>query len=50
MLECPFGFTRLLVTKLFATLMATENVKIYEALVELGTFQTLLVSDFYYYY
>ncbi|XP_012342045.1 serine/threonine-protein phosphatase 6 regulatory subunit 3 isoform X1 [Apis florea] len=47
-LECPFGFTRLLVTKLFATLMATENVKIYEALVELGTFQTLLDLFFKY--
>lgn len=45
-LECPVGITRLYVAKLFTTLMATENVKVYEALVELGTFQTLLVSEF----
>lgn len=46
MLECPVGITRLYVAKLFTTLMATENVKVYEALVGLGTFQTLLVSEF----
>ncbi|CAK9802611.1 Serine/threonine-protein phosphatase 6 regulatory subunit 3 [Anthophora plagiata] len=47
-LECPVGITRLHVTKLFTTLMATENVKIYETLVELGTFQTLLDLFFKY--
>lgn len=46
-LECPVGITRLHVAKLFTTLMTTENVKVYEALVELGTFQTLLVSKFH---
>lgn len=43
-LECPLGNTRLHVAKLFTALMATENAKVYETLVELGTFQTLLVS------
>lgn len=47
-LECPVGITRLHVAKLFTTLMATENVKVYEALVELGTFQTLLDLFFKY--
>ncbi|XP_017753161.1 PREDICTED: serine/threonine-protein phosphatase 6 regulatory subunit 3 isoform X2 [Eufriesea mexicana] len=47
-LECPVGLTRLHVAKLFTTLMTTENVKVYEALVELGTFQTLLDLFFKY--
>ncbi|XP_033183135.1 phosphatase 6 regulatory subunit 1-like protein fmt [Bombus vancouverensis nearcticus] len=47
-LECPVGITRLHVAKLFTTLMATENVKVYGALVELGTFQTLLDLFFKY--
>ncbi|KOX78430.1 Serine/threonine-protein phosphatase 6 regulatory subunit 3 [Melipona quadrifasciata] len=47
-LECPVGITRLHVAKLFTTLMATENVKVYEALIELGTFQTLLDLFFKY--
>lgn len=47
-LECPVGITRLHVAKLFVTLMATDNVKVYETLVELGTFQTLLDLFFKY--
>ncbi|XP_017892342.1 serine/threonine-protein phosphatase 6 regulatory subunit 3 isoform X2 [Ceratina calcarata] len=47
-LECPVGITRLHVAKLFVTLMATDNEKIYETLVELGTFQTLLDLFFRY--
>ncbi|XP_029047430.1 serine/threonine-protein phosphatase 6 regulatory subunit 3 isoform X2 [Osmia bicornis bicornis] len=47
-LECPLGNTRLHVAKLFTTLMTTDNVKIYESLVELGTFQTLLDLFFKY--
>lgn len=47
-LECPVGFTRLHVAKLFTTLMATENAKVYETLVELGTFQALLDLFFKY--
>nr|XP_003708528.1 PREDICTED: serine/threonine-protein phosphatase 6 regulatory subunit 3 isoform X1 [Megachile rotundata]XP_012152984.1 PREDICTED: serine/threonine-protein phosphatase 6 regulatory subunit 3 isoform X1 [Megachile rotundata] len=47
-LKCPLGNTRLHVAKLFTTLMTTENVKIYESLVELGTFQTLLDLFFKY--
>ncbi|XP_076622483.1 phosphatase 6 regulatory subunit 1-like protein fmt isoform X2 [Colletes latitarsis] len=48
MLECPLGNTRIHVAKLFTALMTTENVKIYETLVELGTFQTLLDLFFTY--
>ncbi|XP_076764338.1 phosphatase 6 regulatory subunit 1-like protein fmt [Xylocopa sonorina] len=47
-LECPVGITRLHVAKLFVALMATENVKVYETLVELGTFNTLLDLFFKY--
>ncbi|KOC61525.1 Serine/threonine-protein phosphatase 6 regulatory subunit 3 [Habropoda laboriosa] len=47
-LECPVGITRLHVTKLFTTLMATECVGIYETLIDLGTFQTLLDLFFKY--
>lgn len=46
-LDCPVGITRLNVAKLFMKLLATENVKIYETLVKLGTFQTLLVNTNY---
>ncbi|XP_053971363.1 serine/threonine-protein phosphatase 6 regulatory subunit 3 [Hylaeus anthracinus] len=47
-LECPLGNTRIHVAKLFTALMTVENVKIYETLVELGTFQTLLDLFFTY--
>nr|XP_031828128.1 serine/threonine-protein phosphatase 6 regulatory subunit 3-like [Nomia melanderi] len=47
-LECPLGNTRIHVAKLFTALLTVENVKIYETLVELGTFQTLLDLFFKY--
>ncbi|XP_033328291.2 phosphatase 6 regulatory subunit 1-like protein fmt [Megalopta genalis] len=47
-LDCPLGNTRIHVAKLFAALLTVENVKIYETLVELGTFQTLLDLFFKY--
>lgn len=47
-LECPLGNTRIHVAKLFTALMSTENGKILETLVELGTFQTLLDLFFKY--
>ncbi|XP_076286850.1 phosphatase 6 regulatory subunit 1-like protein fmt [Lasioglossum baleicum] len=47
-LECPLGNTRIHVAKLFAALLTVENVKIYETLIELGTFQTLLDLFFKY--
>lgn len=43
-LDCPLGKTRLHVARLLMALLSTENIKIHEALVDLGTFQTLLVS------
>lgn len=47
-LECPLGITRLHVAKLLMALLSTENLKIHETLVELGTFQTLLDLFFTY--
>ncbi|XP_076248326.1 phosphatase 6 regulatory subunit 1-like protein fmt isoform X2 [Calliopsis andreniformis] len=47
-LECPLGYTRIHVARLFTTLMATDNVKIYETLIELGTIQTLVDLFFKY--
>ncbi|XP_015437682.1 PREDICTED: serine/threonine-protein phosphatase 6 regulatory subunit 3 [Dufourea novaeangliae] len=47
-LECPLGNTRVHVAKLFTALLTVENVKIFETLVELGTFQTLLDLFFKY--
>ena len=46
MIETPFGNTRLHVVKLFVTLLSTENPTINEKLVDLGTFQILLVNSF----
>ncbi|XP_046827950.1 serine/threonine-protein phosphatase 6 regulatory subunit 3 isoform X1 [Vespa crabro] len=47
-LDCPLGKTRLHVARLLMALLSTENVKIHEALVDLGTFQTLLDLFFKY--
>ncbi|KAG7211282.1 hypothetical protein KM043_010587 [Ampulex compressa] len=48
LLECPLGSTRLHVAKLLVALLTTENLKIHETLVDLGTFQTLLDLFFKY--
>ncbi|XP_043504075.1 serine/threonine-protein phosphatase 6 regulatory subunit 3 isoform X3 [Polistes fuscatus] len=47
-LDCPLGKTRLHVARLLMALLSTENVKIHEALADLGTFQTLLDLFFKY--
>ncbi|XP_014598395.1 PREDICTED: serine/threonine-protein phosphatase 6 regulatory subunit 3 isoform X1 [Polistes canadensis] len=47
-LDCPLGKTRLHVARLLMALLSTENIKIHEALADLGTFQTLLDLFFKY--
>ncbi|KAK2587988.1 hypothetical protein KPH14_004065 [Odynerus spinipes] len=47
-LECPLGNTRIHVAKLLMALLSTENIKIHETLVDLGTFQILLDLFFKY--
>ncbi|XP_034947653.1 serine/threonine-protein phosphatase 6 regulatory subunit 3 [Chelonus insularis] len=48
LLESPLGNTRLHIAKLFTALLSTENIKVFQRMSELETFQTLLDLFFKY--
>ncbi|XP_074101639.1 phosphatase 6 regulatory subunit 1-like protein fmt isoform X2 [Cotesia typhae] len=48
LLEIPLGNTRLHIAKLLTALLSSENIKVFQKLAELGTFQTLLDLFFKY--